>query len=80
MKSTIMRSAPIIMVVLGLAGAIAAEPPESITPEDVVALRAEIARLRQDLDEQRQHYEQKLTAMEQAIAQIQTQLKMSGEN
>ncbi len=77
MKHTIMRSAPaapIIMLLLGLAGSVTAAPPEGITQDDVAALRAEIARLRQDLDEQRQHYEQKLTALEQTVAQIQTRL------
>ncbi len=47
--------------------------PQAITAEDIQALRTEIASLRKELQEQKEHYDQKLEAMQQEMTRLQAQ-------
>ena len=77
MRRAIIRSAPTLLGLL--VGAAVGAPPERVTPEEVEALRAEIARLRGDLEKQRVYYEAKLADLAATVELIQSQLGERGE-
>ena len=66
-------------LILCLAIVASGAPKEPITAEDLKILREEIARLRNELHEQKNHYDEKLQGLQDEIEQIRSQSGLESE-